>query len=161
MTTQVIQNPIGADGMCQCGAGPITGRGKRGHLSSNAHKAWANVNLEVTPTLPVDGDEGEDAEIAALKARIAELEGVEVGRDWSGVMDSDLEMAVEIGKRNRTRKDLQQAATMVRHGFAARGYPEIAMPGTVRDFLVDHGVKILAPPREAPALEEIGASVPV
>jgi hypothetical protein len=56
---------------------------------------------------------------------------------WSEELPADLLSAVEAPALTP-----QQRAKIVRVGFAARGWPDTEHPGTVRDFLEEHGVPI-------------------
>ena len=55
------------------------------------------------------------------------------------VLDADLQAIVD-----EKRQSPQVRAKMARYAFGARGWPNEEHPGTVRDFLEEHGVPIIA-----------------
>ena len=57
----------------------------------------------------------------------------------SHLLDSDLQAIVD-----EKRQSPQVRAKMARYAFGARGWPNEEHPGTVRDFLEEHGVPIIA-----------------
>ena len=93
--------------------------------------------------------------IMELRQRIEELEQwpskdvstnpsvfrVEFGEATNGhhALDADLQAIVDA-----TRQSPQVRAKMARYAFSARGWPNEEHPGTVRDFLAEHGVPIIA-----------------
>ena len=61
-----------------------------------------------------------------------------VSTNGIGHLDPDLQAIVEEKKASP-----QQRAKMARFAFSYRGWPNEEHPGTVRDFLVEHGVPII------------------
>jgi hypothetical protein len=53
------------------------------------------------------------------------------------MLDADLQAIVD-----SSTETPQMRAKMTRYAFAARGWPNADHPGSVRDFLVEHGVPV-------------------
>ena len=108
---------------CKCGA-RVKYPDHPWHVGGKRHRAWE------------DAQEPQAAPVTTLEPPVYGEDVVKVVVEATNNLDPDLAAIL-------TERDPRLAAKMTRFAFSARGWPSGEHPGTVRDFLMEHAIKIM------------------